>query len=72
MSFANQISTKQDLRELLLGHCDPDDLGRLTDWGWHVVINYAALERILNDEFSVTFPPGATEPVIELKNPPAS
>jgi hypothetical protein len=50
------VESKQQLRELLYQRCPDDQLGRVTDWAWQVLLERTLLSDLLAGRVVVDFP----------------
>jgi len=57
------LRTEQDLRELLRGYCQPQDLEPLLKWAWPVITGHKLLVQLINGEVTVGFDPDMDGPV---------
>jgi len=61
------LTTKEELRELLRGCCQPSDLEPLLEWAWPVMSSYKLLEQTLSGAMTVGFDPDYDDPVLTKK-----
>ena len=63
MSALDFLTTKDQLRELLRSHCDPQDLDRALESAWPVVSGYRLLQQLASGQVTIGFDPDMDGPV---------
>jgi len=67
ISLLDVITSKEQLRELLRGQCEPQDLERVLDWAWPVVSGFRLLQQVVSGQVTVGFDPDMDGPVFTRK-----